>query len=176
MVDKIDNIPNSKDGKNYRPNVAAIVLSAKYPDKCEVFIASRTDVDNAWQFPQGGIDEGETAKEALFRQDRASAIDYGKFTFDDNSKILSNDVFAVSSVKTGTYNYGSDFTSVCSNTVGTYSNSYGPLFYDSCDRANQRFSWMWTDNSGTSPRKGNLAHKVMETDTLTDNSWWIFLR
>lgn len=54
--------------KNYRPNVAAIVLSAKYPEKCEIFIASRTDVENAWQFPQGGIDKGESAKEALFRE------------------------------------------------------------------------------------------------------------
>ena len=68
MVDKINNIPKNENGKNYRPNVAAIVLSAKYPEKCEVFIASRTDVDNAWQFPQGGIDEGETAKQALFRE------------------------------------------------------------------------------------------------------------
>lgn len=54
--------------KNYRPNVAAIVLSSKYPEKCEVFIASRTDVDNAWQFPQGGIDEGESPEEALYRE------------------------------------------------------------------------------------------------------------
>ncbi|AXX92423.1 RNA pyrophosphohydrolase [Malaciobacter molluscorum LMG 25693] len=67
MTDKEEIIPN-KNGKNYRPNVAAIVLSAKYPEKCEVFIASRTDVDNAWQFPQGGIDEGETSKQALFRE------------------------------------------------------------------------------------------------------------
>lgn len=68
MVDKIDTIPKNVNGKHYRPNVAAIVLSSKYPEKCEVFIASRTDVDNAWQFPQGGIDEGETAKEALYRE------------------------------------------------------------------------------------------------------------
>ena len=67
MADK-NEIPIGKEGKNYRPNVAAIVLSAKYPEKCEVFIASRTDVENAWQFPQGGIDEGETAHEALFRE------------------------------------------------------------------------------------------------------------
>lgn len=67
MTDKKEIIPN-KDGKNYRPNVAAIVLSAKYPEKCEVFIASRTDVENAWQFPQGGIDEGESSKEALYRE------------------------------------------------------------------------------------------------------------
>ena len=54
--------------KNYRPNVAAIVLSSSYPAKCEIFIASRIDVEDAWQFPQGGIDKGETAKEALFRE------------------------------------------------------------------------------------------------------------
>ncbi len=54
--------------KNYRPNVAAIVLSSSYPAKCEIFIASRIDVEDAWQFPQGGIDEGETPNEALFRE------------------------------------------------------------------------------------------------------------
>lgn len=67
MTDKNENI-TVNDNKNYRPNVAAIVLSAKYPHTCEIFIASRTDVENAWQFPQGGIDEGESAKEALFRE------------------------------------------------------------------------------------------------------------
>lgn len=65
MTDKEN---TEKRKKNYRPNVAAIVLSAKYPEKCEIFIASRTDVENAWQFPQGGIDDGENAKEALFRE------------------------------------------------------------------------------------------------------------
>ncbi len=54
--------------KRYRPNVAAVILSAKYPLKCELFIASRTDISDAWQFPQGGIDAGENAKEALFRE------------------------------------------------------------------------------------------------------------
>ena len=53
--------------KKYRPNVAAIILSPKYPEKVEVLVAKRTDVD-AWQFPQGGIDEGENPKEALFRE------------------------------------------------------------------------------------------------------------
>ena len=67
MTDKNENI-TSNETKNYRPNVAAIVLSAKYPHTCEIFIASRTDVENAWQFPQGGIDEGESAKEALYRE------------------------------------------------------------------------------------------------------------
>lgn len=67
MTDKNENT-NKNEQKNFRPNVAAIVLSAKYPHTCEIFIASRTDVENAWQFPQGGIDEGESAKEALFRE------------------------------------------------------------------------------------------------------------
>ncbi len=68
MADKREEIVTQKNNKNYRPNVAAIVLSAKYPLKCEIFIASRTDVENAWQFPQGGIDEGEGVEEALFRE------------------------------------------------------------------------------------------------------------
>ena len=54
--------------KRYRPNVAAIVLSPKYPEKCEFFLGLRTDVEDVWQFPQGGIDEGEDIKEALFRE------------------------------------------------------------------------------------------------------------
>ena len=55
--------------KNYRPNVAAVVLSSKYPFECKVFIANRNDYKNdIWQFPQGGIDQGESPKEALFRE------------------------------------------------------------------------------------------------------------
>ena len=66
MTDKKENTINNE--KRFRPNVAAIVLSAKYPHKCEIFIASRTDVENAWQFPQGGIDDGESSRDALFRE------------------------------------------------------------------------------------------------------------
>lgn len=55
--------------KSYRPNVAAIVLSQKYPFTSEIMVANRIDIkDEAWQFPQGGIDDGETPKEALFRE------------------------------------------------------------------------------------------------------------
>ena len=54
--------------KRYRPNVAAVIVSSKYPFECELFIASRNDIEDAWQFPQGGIDKGETPKEALFRE------------------------------------------------------------------------------------------------------------
>ncbi|MBZ7953307.1 RNA pyrophosphohydrolase [Campylobacter sp. W0018] len=54
--------------KKYRPNVAAIVLSSSYPLECKIFIAKRSDMDNVWQFPQGGIDEGEETKNALLRE------------------------------------------------------------------------------------------------------------
>ncbi|MDA3908546.1 MAG: RNA pyrophosphohydrolase [Sulfurimonas sp.] len=54
--------------KRYRPNVAAVIVSSKYPFECELFIASRNDIEDAWQFPQGGIDEGESPKEALYRE------------------------------------------------------------------------------------------------------------
>ncbi len=54
--------------KRYRPNVAAIILSKNYPKKVEFFIAARSDFEDSWQFPQGGIDEGESPKEALFRE------------------------------------------------------------------------------------------------------------
>ncbi len=56
------------DKKRYRPNVAAVILSSRYPMICEFFIASRNDLKDVWQFPQGGIDEGETPKEALLRE------------------------------------------------------------------------------------------------------------
>jgi putative (di)nucleoside polyphosphate hydrolase len=52
----------------YRPNVSAVILSSRYPEKCEFFIAHRSDIKNAWQFPQGGIDEGESPEEALQRE------------------------------------------------------------------------------------------------------------
>jgi putative (di)nucleoside polyphosphate hydrolase len=55
--------------KVYRPNVAAVILSPKYPLECEIFIANRNDMKNSvWQFPQGGIDDGETPQDALFRE------------------------------------------------------------------------------------------------------------
>jgi len=54
--------------KCYRPNVAAIILSPSYPDKCEFFVAHRSDIENVWQFPQGGIDKGETPRDALHRE------------------------------------------------------------------------------------------------------------
>ena len=52
----------------YRPNVAMIIVSNNYPEKKEIFIAQRNDLTDIWQFPQGGIDEGEEVHEALFRE------------------------------------------------------------------------------------------------------------
>ena len=54
--------------KNYRPNVAAVILSSKYPNSCEIMMCQRNDLHDIWQFPQGGIDEGESPKVALLRE------------------------------------------------------------------------------------------------------------
>ncbi len=48
----------------YRPNVAAILTDSQ--DR--IFIAERVNIPGAWQFPQGGIDDGEDATTAMFRE------------------------------------------------------------------------------------------------------------
>lgn len=48
----------------YRENVAAILRNARG----EILVCERLGVPNAWQFPQGGIDGGETPEEALVRE------------------------------------------------------------------------------------------------------------
>lgn len=48
----------------YRPNVAAILQKKEG----RILVAERWDVDGAWQFPQGGVDPGETHEEALERE------------------------------------------------------------------------------------------------------------
>jgi putative (di)nucleoside polyphosphate hydrolase len=48
----------------FRPNVAAILLNMDN----EMFIAERTHIRGSWQFPQGGVDSGESLEEALFRE------------------------------------------------------------------------------------------------------------
>ncbi len=48
----------------YRPNVAAILRNPAG----EILIAERMNVAGAWQFPQGGVDEGETIEDALARE------------------------------------------------------------------------------------------------------------
>jgi putative (di)nucleoside polyphosphate hydrolase len=48
----------------YRPNVAAIL---QRPDGL-ILIGERMNVQGAWQFPQGGVDAGESIETALFRE------------------------------------------------------------------------------------------------------------
>jgi len=48
----------------YRSNVAAIIQAADQ----KILIGERSDVRDAWQFPQGGVRKGESTLEALFRE------------------------------------------------------------------------------------------------------------
>tara|TARA_B100001057_G_scaffold224669_2_gene224971 strand:+ start:8595 stop:9089 length:495 start_codon:yes stop_codon:yes gene_type:complete len=50
-------------GKNYRKGVGIIIVN----HSGQFFLGKRIGAE-AWQFPQGGIDEGESTKEALFRE------------------------------------------------------------------------------------------------------------
>lgn len=51
------------DADGYRANVAIVLLN----DHKQVFWCRRLGQD-AWQFPQGGMNEGETPEEAMFRE------------------------------------------------------------------------------------------------------------
>ncbi len=51
-----------KDG--FRPNVGIVLAN----DCGQVLWARRVGGRNAWQFPQGGINEGETPEQALYRE------------------------------------------------------------------------------------------------------------
>jgi 8-oxo-dGTP pyrophosphatase MutT (NUDIX family) len=56
--------PRSAVGQ-YRPGVGIMLLNIRG----EVFVGRRADVkDEAWQMPQGGIDEGETPTQAALRE------------------------------------------------------------------------------------------------------------
>ena len=50
----------------YRPNVAALVVNS---GGC-LLICERWTLPGAWQFPQGGVDAGETLEQALHREVR----------------------------------------------------------------------------------------------------------
>lgn len=50
--------------KRYRRNVAAVVINGDG----KLLACERSDVAGAWQLPQGGINESESAEEALFRE------------------------------------------------------------------------------------------------------------
>ncbi|MDP2108817.1 MAG: RNA pyrophosphohydrolase [Rhodocyclaceae bacterium] len=51
------------DREGYRPNVGIILTN----QRDEVFWGKRIR-EHSWQFPQGGIDKGETPEEAMFRE------------------------------------------------------------------------------------------------------------
>ena len=52
------------DQDGFRENVGIIVANAKG----QLLWAKRAGSRDAWQFPQGGIDEGETPIEAMYRE------------------------------------------------------------------------------------------------------------
>lgn len=51
------------DKEGYRANVGIIIIN----EQSKVFWAKRLGQD-AWQFPQGGIDQGETPEQAMYRE------------------------------------------------------------------------------------------------------------
>jgi len=51
------------DSEGFRANVGIIVSNKKGQ-----VLWARRHGQNAWQFPQGGIDEGETAEQAMYRE------------------------------------------------------------------------------------------------------------
>lgn len=55
---------NESETMRYRPNVAAIVQQ----QDGRILICERIDMPGAWQFPQGGVEPGETHREALERE------------------------------------------------------------------------------------------------------------
>jgi putative (di)nucleoside polyphosphate hydrolase len=54
----------SENEIKYKPNVAAILRNARG----RILVCERLGVEGAWQFPQGGIDDGETPEQALVRE------------------------------------------------------------------------------------------------------------
>lgn len=48
----------------YRPGVGALLVNADN----KVLVCERIDSRNSWQLPQGGIDDGEDPREAVFRE------------------------------------------------------------------------------------------------------------
>ena len=52
------------DTDGFRPNVGIVLMNTAG----QVFWARRVGGQNAWQFPQGGINENESAEQALYRE------------------------------------------------------------------------------------------------------------
>ena len=52
------------DAQGYRPNVGIVIAN----DEGRLLWARRVGGHDSWQFPQGGINEGEDAESALYRE------------------------------------------------------------------------------------------------------------
>lgn len=52
------------DENGLRANVGIVIIN----DENKVLWAKRTQADNAWQFPQGGIQQNESPQEAMYRE------------------------------------------------------------------------------------------------------------
>ena len=48
----------------YRRNAGIVVFNTKH----KVLVCQRADMENSWQFPQGGIEQGESVKQAAIRE------------------------------------------------------------------------------------------------------------
>jgi putative (di)nucleoside polyphosphate hydrolase len=57
-------MPDRLPAERYRPCVAALLQNAAGM----ILICERRDFAESWQFPQGGIDAGESPREALMRE------------------------------------------------------------------------------------------------------------
>ncbi len=51
------------DQEGYRPNVGIVILN-----KNKQALWAKRVAEDAWQFPQGGINEGESVKDAMYRE------------------------------------------------------------------------------------------------------------
>ncbi len=50
--------------ENFRQNVAAIIINKNK----KILMCEHAWIDDAWQFPQGGVDDGESEEEAILRE------------------------------------------------------------------------------------------------------------
>ncbi len=64
-----------------RKNAALIILNSEN----KVLVGKRRDIENAWQLPQGGVDDGESFTEAMWRE----LFEETGFT-DDDCEIITN--------------------------------------------------------------------------------------
>lgn len=51
-------------GKTYRPCIVGVIIN----DEGKLLVGKRKNYNGGWQFPQGGVDEGESFEEALHRE------------------------------------------------------------------------------------------------------------